>query len=66
NVKTDVDGDYQLKVYNILGEVVFSFKEKFQNTSISRNIDISSLNSGVYLVKVSTKKTTSVKRFIKK
>ena len=66
NVKTDVDGDYQIKVYNVLGEVVYSIEENFQNTSISKSIDMSSLNSGVYLVKVSSQKVTSVKRFIKK
>ncbi len=66
NVKTDVDGDYQIKVYNILGEVVYSFEESFQNTSISKIIDMSSLNTGVYLVKVSSQNVTSVKRFIKK
>ncbi len=65
NVKTNVDGDYQLKVYNILGETVYSVDEKFQNNSISKSIDISSLQSGVYLLKVSTQYSTSVKRFIK-
>ena len=66
NVRTDVDGDYQIKVYNVLGEVVYSIEENFQNTSISKSIDMSFLNSGVYLVKVSSQKITSVKRFIKK
>jgi len=66
NVRTDVDGDYQLNVYNILGEVVYSMEEKFQNNSISKNIDISTLGSGVYIVKVSTQNITSVKRFIKR
>ena len=66
NVRTDVDGDYQLKVYNILGEEVYSIEEKFQNNSISKSIDISSLQSGVYLVKVTSQNITSVKRFIKK
>ncbi len=66
NVKTNVDGDYQLKVYNILGEIVYSVEENFQNNSISESIDISSLASGVYLVKVTSQNITSVKRFIKK
>ena len=66
NIKTNVDGDYQIKVYNILGEVVYSIEESFQNTSISKNIDMGSLNSGVYLVKVTSQNVTSVKRFIKK
>ena len=66
NVRTYVDGDYQLNVYNILGETVFSVEENFQNNSISKSIDISSLPSGVYLVKVTSQNITSVKRFIKK
>ena len=66
NIKTNVDGDYEIKVYNVLGEVVYSIEESFQNTSISKNIDLSSLKTGVYLVKVSSQNLTSVKRFIKK
>ena len=66
DIKTNVDGDYQIKVYNILGEVVYSIDESFQNTSISKSIDMSSLNSGVYLVKVTSQNVTSVKRFIQK
>ncbi len=66
NIKTDVNGDYQIEIYTILGKTVYSMDEKFESNVISKRIDISSLESGVYLVKVTSQNVTSVKRFIKK
>jgi hypothetical protein len=53
--------DTKIEVYDVLGKRVLSKKI----SSISSNIDISNLNSGIYIVKVSYENTTKVKRLIK-
>lgn len=52
---------YTLEVINILGEVVST---KSIEGSINETINISNLNAGVYLVKVSTATTQNVQRVI--
>lgn len=57
--------DFQIKqvyIYNVLGELVYSEKEK----KGSRKVDISGLTNGYYLVKVLDEKGNNiVKRFVK-
>ena len=51
-------GSYDIEVYSILGQRVM--------TAFDVNeIDVTSFNEGVYLIRVSTETTTTVKRIIK-
>ena len=49
-----------VKIYNIKGQLVIEVSENMEQ------IDISSLNSGVYLIKIETAKQTFFKRLLKK
>jgi len=49
---------YDIEVYSLLGQRVMT-------TSNANEIDLSTLNEGVYLIKISTENTTITKRIIK-
>lgn len=49
----------KVEVYNMLGKTVLS------SNSDSKSIDVSSLNSGVYLINITTENGVSTKKFIK-
>lgn len=54
NVKID-----EVKIYNLLG------KEVYFNSILEKQINISKLSNGIYLVKISSEGKTKTKRFIK-
>ena len=49
---------YDIEVYSLLGQRVMT-------ASNSSEIDVSSFNEGIYLIKISTENTTTVKRIVK-
>ena len=53
--------NYTLEVINVLGEIVTS---KFIAGSINETINVSNLNAGIYLVKVSTATSQNVQRVV--
>ncbi|MFM7016876.1 MAG: choice-of-anchor V domain-containing protein [Bacteroidota bacterium] len=52
NITIDYTGEYTLKVYNLLGEVVF--ENFFQHTNANQSVDLSHLTNGMYLVSLVT------------
>ena len=55
------EDNYTLEVINVLGEIVSS---KLIDGSINETINISNLNAGIYLVKVSTATSQNVQRVV--
>ena len=55
------EDNYTLEVINVLGEIVSS---KLINGSINETINISNMNAGIYLVKVSTATSQNVQRVV--
>ena len=51
-VRIDYQGDYNLKILNLLGEVVFDMR--YNNADESNSIDLSKLTNGIYLVNIIT------------
>ncbi len=51
-----------MEIYNLLGQRVQSVNSNSNNLNV---INISELNSGMYMLKVVTEKGTSVRRFVK-
>ncbi|MFT4663102.1 MAG: hypothetical protein ACI8YQ_001361 [Polaribacter sp.] len=45
---TDLDGDYKVCIYNVIGNKIISFKA---NTRLLK-LDLSALDSGLYLIEV--------------
>ena len=65
NVKLNtLNEDTELEIYNMLGKVVM--KKSYDFNAESYSIDISEFVAGVYILKVSSGKSTSYKKFIKK
>ena len=60
-VTADVVDNYTLEVLNVLGEVVST---KSIEGSINETINVSELNAGIYLVKVSTATSQNVQRVV--
>jgi hypothetical protein len=56
---TSVSENATFKVYNLLGQMIIN--GKLSNGSI----DVSNINAGNYVLEITDKETTSVKRFIK-
>lgn len=55
------DSDLKLEVFDVLGKQIY----KGLITKLESSINVSTWKSGVYLVRVSSDKTTKTKRFIK-
>jgi len=53
-----IEGDYNIDVYTLLGQLVLSINN-------SNEIDMSSFKQGVYMIKIWNKKTSTVKRILK-
>ncbi|WP_298903374.1 T9SS type A sorting domain-containing protein [uncultured Psychroserpens sp.] len=53
--------DTKIEVYNVLGKKVLSKKLN----SLSSVIDVSNWSTGIYVIKVTTKNTSKMKRFVK-
>ena len=51
-VRIDYQGDYNLKILNLLGEVVFDMR--YNNADESNSIDLSKLTNGIYLLNIIT------------
>ena len=65
NVKlSTLNEDTELEIFNMLGKVVM--KKSYDFNAESYSIDISEFVAGVYILKVSSGKSTSYKKFIKK
>jgi len=56
-----LDGNVQLRAFNMLGEVVWSGSS---NNLIRQTFDLSSLKSGIYLLDIRSENKMSTKRFI--
>lgn len=62
NIENTNQLDLNIKVFNILGKEVYSTNN---NASINHNINLSSLKTGVYLVRLTANNQTLTKRLIK-
>ncbi len=51
-VSINYNGDYSLRIFNLLGEVVYSNEVRGNNESLT--IDLSNLNNGIYMVNVTS------------
>ncbi len=61
--KINQSGFVTLKVYNLVGQVVSTLVNEYQETGIySRQFDASQLSAGIYLYKLQVNGFTSVKR----
>jgi hypothetical protein len=50
-----------VEIYNLIGQKVLDFK----NYKLEENINISNLNKGTYLVRITSEDQESIKRLIK-
>ena len=58
--------EYNVSIYNLMGQVLFSSEEYSENATISKTLDVEFLDTGVYFVKVSSEGNEMSKRFIKR
>jgi sugar lactone lactonase YvrE len=58
--------EYNVSIYNLMGQVLYSSEEYSENATISKTLDVEFLDSGVYFVKVSSEGNELSKRFIKR
>ncbi len=63
-LKLESDDDVEIKIINLLGQPVYLETEKKSN-SINKSIDISTFNSGVYIVEIRTRKGSVQRKFVK-
>ena len=68
NLTLDLHGNstYSLRIYNLLGQVLFSSDDEVDDSIISKTLAVDFLNSGVYFIKVSVDGDEITKQFIKK
>jgi PKD repeat protein len=59
-----VDKTSHIKVYNVLGQEVYSVIEESTDSSLSKKIDLSQLNAGTYFVKVTSGATSKNSRLV--
>ena len=64
NIKMDGLLPKTLELYDLKGQKIF-FKNEFTNTEEKIKIDISSVPSGIYFIKIETENNTITKRIIK-
>ena len=64
-INTSEVGDATLKVYDVLGKILFSSELILNGNLVSNKIDVSAWNSGSYFVEITTQNGAITKRFIR-
>lgn len=62
-VKNIFASDITIKIYDILGNILMD--EKYSGTALQNGIEVSSLNSGVYMLELTGKNTKMIRMFLK-
>ena len=61
---SDADKNVTITVYNILGETVKAFATTESNTVFNKNIDLSNMANGTYLVKIQSGSKVATKKLV--
>lgn len=64
NIEYGLNLDFQVAVYSMKGELVLAKMQELDTGNIK--LDLTNLNSGIYLLTLTSNKTTIVKRIVKK
>jgi len=64
SIDNSIDGKYTFEILNTLGQVVFTDVIEKNSTSFTKNIDLSNISKGVYLMKYSGNGNVGYKKLI--